>query len=141
MVHQKTLLPVRAAAFFIFNRGDSNPERVRSVRKTVRGTVFQRRSAKAGTVRLANGRRARKTRSGFVPDGSPKNAVARQGDGVFYFDRGDSNPFLKKSFPLAIKYTPFARHAQGVVFLFFTYPKQSKTTYFHLLFAFCCGIL
>ena len=62
---------LRYPLFVYINFEDSNSERARRVKKTVRWTVFSESGAQSGTVSYAHGRQAGWMRSMHISDGSP----------------------------------------------------------------------
>ena len=70
-------------------RGDSNPERVSAVKKTVQWTVF-RHEVRRGYAARTQG--ARQSRSDCIPPGGPKKRASTARLVLSFSVRGDSNP-------------------------------------------------
>jgi len=81
--------------FYFLCRGDSNPERAKSVKKKLPVASFLAFWCEGGYRKVKPlGRQARKTRSGFIPDGSPKNLNDLFGrSGFFFISKGMRTPW------------------------------------------------
>ena len=73
LLRQKRKSPCRKTRAFSFLMGDSNPERVSGVQKTVRWTVFSREVRSGYAARTDDARRSRR---GIIPPAAPEKPTS-----------------------------------------------------------------